>query len=224
MAGTVRVLVVEDEAMVRRLLCRFIRGQEGLTVVGSVGDGQEALDAVETHSPDVVLMDVTLPRLSGDRATQEIVRRFPGVKVLAVSGWGDLGVVSRMMDAGASGYFSKDGDLEELVSAIHSVAQGKSYLCAEIAAKLLASAQPSVGLPAVLEELSATAPGELTSRERAVVQLIAEGFPSREIAIHLGLTEKTVTSYRERIMEKLDLHSIAALTKYAVRHGLTPPK
>jgi DNA-binding NarL/FixJ family response regulator len=224
MARAIRVLVVEDEAIVRRLLCRFIKSQDGLVVVGTAGDGQEALDAVEAHSPDVVLMDVTMPRLSGDLATREIVRRFPDVKVLAVSQWDDLAVVSRMKEAGSHGYFYKDEELDDLVSAISAVADGRCYLSARIAEKLLASTRPSTPNPAPQEELPATAPDELTSRERAVVQLVAEGFTSKEIARHLELTEKTVASYRERIKKKLDLGSVAELTKYAVRRGLTPLK
>lgn len=222
MARIIRVLVVDDEAMLRRLMCRFIAAQDDLVVVGTASDGEEALEAVERCAPDVVLMDVQIPRLSGDLATREIVRRFPEVKVLAVSHWEDLSVVSRMKTAGSCGYFLKDGTPEELISAIRAVAGGRSYLSADLADKLLASRRAPSPLPARLDELPATAPGELTSRERAVVQLIAEGFTTKEIAFHLELTEKTVASYREQILKKLGLGGIAELTKYAVRRGLTP--
>lgn len=221
-ARRIRVIVVDDVPLMRRLIARFLTGVEDIEVVAHAGDGREAINVVEAYPADVILLDVVLPTISGDIATRELIRRFPNLKVLALSAYGDLQLVARMLQAGAMGYALKDASPEELVEAIRMVARGTRYFSPTLASRMLAELGAKRSLPPSYLGPAARALSVLSPRERHVVQLVAEGNRSAEIARMLGVTEKTVSLYRERIAEKLDLHGIASLTKYAVRSGLTP--
>jgi DNA-binding NarL/FixJ family response regulator len=212
-----RVLLADDHGIFLAGLRRLLEQQGDLDVVGVALDGREAVRLAEELRPDVVVMDVTMPGLNGVEATRLIRERVPGARVIALSMHADRAFVMGMLQAGASGYLSKDSAADELVTAIRVVQDGKSYLSPQVTQVVVEnslSRQPARG-------------GEsrplLSNREREVLQLIAEGKSTREIAMFLQLGEKTVETYRRRIMGKLDLRSLAELVKYAIREGLTGP-
>ena len=185
-----------------------------MEVVGEANNGRVALDLTRELSPDVIIMDVAMPGLNGVDATRQIIRDFPGTKVLVLSMHPGRRVITQMLQAGASGYLVKTSVLEDLVRAVRAVVAGHAYLAPEITAGVVDLRRS----PAATGAKSAT----LSDREREVLQLVAEGKSTKEIAAALCVTAKTVETHRHSIMEKLELHSIAELTKYAVREGLTP--
>jgi two-component system response regulator NreC len=170
----------------------------------------------QEQKPDVVVMDVSMPDLNGIEATTQIIESLPETRVIALSMHSDKRFVMGMLRAGASGYLLKDCASQELATAIHQVAGGKKYLSPEITGVVI----DDVLLGALSEEV-ATATSPLSAREREVLQLIAEGWSTKQIASHLYVSIKTIETHRRQIMKKLDLHSIADLTKYALREGLT---
>lgn len=166
-------------------------------------------------NPDIVLMDVTMPDMNGMEATLRIRRAQPEIRIIALSMHCDQGIVQKMLRAGADGYLVKDSGGDEICKAVKAVAQGRSYLCPEVAGLVI---ENYIRNPQKAESGNLDV---LTSREREVLQLIAEGFTSKRIADILNLSVRTVENHRRQIMYKLNLHSVAALTKYAVNEGLT---
>jgi DNA-binding NarL/FixJ family response regulator len=213
----VRVLLVDDHRIVREGLRGLLERRTDLKVVGEAADGEAAIALAREVSPDVVILDVSMPRMNGVEATRRILAERPGVKVLALSMHPDRRYVIEMLKAGASGYMLKDSAFDELIRAIESLMAGRSYL------------SPAVTDMVVREYVSRLPSDEgtvftvLTVREREILQLVAEGMPTKRIASRLAVSVKTVESHRQQIMSKLDLHSVAELTKYAVREGLTTP-
>ena len=209
-----KVLLVDDHKLIRDGL-RAILEREGVSVVGEAGSGREALELSRELRPDVVIMDISMPDLNGVDATKRIVGERPETKIIGLSMRSDHRYVAAMFQAGAKGYLLKNSSFEELIRAIHAVAQQLTYV------------SPAVAGPFVDVTLGRAAPAEagpnkaLSVREREVLQLLAEGKTSKEIATKLSLALPTVESHRRQIMEKLGLRSIAELTKYAVREGLT---
>jgi DNA-binding NarL/FixJ family response regulator len=208
-----RILIADDHQLMREGLRGLLEGEPDMEVVGETESGREVLDLIQKLSPDVVIMDVAMPDLNGVDATRKVTKTAPAIRVLALSMHTDKRFVAGMLNAGASGYVPKDCAFAELARAVRTVAAGKVYLSPAIA-----------GL--VAEEFASRAVKEapaspLTSREREVLQLLAEGRATKEIAGCLRLSVKTVETHRRQMMEKLDLHSVAELTKYAVREGLT---
>ena len=213
----IEIMVVEDHEIVRDGLCILIKEQPDMEIVGVAGDGRTAVELVKKVQPDVVIMDIKMLDLNGIEATRQITRKFPDVKVLALSGYSEKQFVAKMFESGASGYLLKNCTLEELVFAIHSIVANKIYLTPDIAhmvfQKSLNRSPNTMGL-----ELST-----LTSREREVLQLISEDKRTKDIAVRLNISPRTIEVHRHNIMTKLGIHTVAGLTKFAIREGITTP-
>ncbi len=187
--------------------------QADMEVVGEAGNGREAIELVNEKMPDVVVMDIGMPELNGIEATHVIRNSHLTTRVLALSAMCDRRYVVRILEAGASGYVVKSSAGDELVRAIQAVAKGRKFLSAEVADAIIDSYLGN--LPATKSSLSL-----LATREREVLQYLAEGYSSKEIGAKLNISSRTVETHRSNIMSKLDLHSIAELTKFAIREGL----
>jgi two-component system, NarL family, response regulator LiaR len=212
---SVRVLLVDDHRMMREGLRAILERSAMVSSVDDADNGRMALEMVETLRPQVVVMDVGMPELNGVEATRKIKAAFPDIQVVGLSMYADKRYVLGMLDAGASGYVLKGGAAAELVEAIEAVSQGKKYLSPEIA-NLVVEGYLNHQDPVNHPDTSV-----LGGREREVIQLLAEGNSSKEIGVKLGISGVTVETHRRNIMKKLGLHSVAELTKYAVREGLT---
>jgi DNA-binding NarL/FixJ family response regulator len=212
---TVRVLLVDDHTMMRDGLRALLGTASDIEVVGEACEGRKALDLVRTLAPDVVVMDVGMPELNGVEATRRIRAEHERVHVVALSTHTDGRFVNQMLDAGASGYVVKVAAHDELLRAVRAASQGRIYLSPEIAGAVVErSTNP---FPAA--EVSAFS--TLGAREREVLQLVAEGKTSAEVARGMHISIKTVETHRRNIVQKLGLHGTAELTKYAIREGLT---
>ncbi len=212
----IRILLADDHKIVRDGLRSLIEHQPDMEVVGEAQNGRETIELVEELMPDVVLMDVGMPELNGIEATRRITDEHRAVKVVGLSMHSDGQFVTEMLEAGASGYLLKDSAFEELSTALHEVAGDRMYLSPKIAGSAIDEYQ---------RRLSSGASGRsspLSPREREVLQLLAVGLVSKQIAARLGISVKTVETHRSRLMKKLGIHSVAELTKYAIRQGLTP--
>jgi DNA-binding NarL/FixJ family response regulator len=212
----VKILLADDHKILRDGLRMILEQRPGFQIVAEAADGQAAVAAVATTQPDVVVMDMTMPGLNGLEATRRIVADHPQVKVVGLSMHADRRHVVAMLAAGASGYLLKSATADELVQAIEGVCTGRTCLGLDVAAVLVDAVREAA--PALGGEPG----GELSSREREVLQLLAEGRTSKEIAVRLDIAVNTVETHRRQIMTKLNLRTIAELTKYAVREGLTP--
>ena len=212
---SIKVLLVDDHAIIREGLRSLLEKQPDLEVVADADDGRRAIELVRELSPDVVIMDVTMPRLGGIEATRQITGEFPAVKVIALSIHSRRRFVADMLSAGASGYILKECLFDELVQAIRAVSEGGRYLSPRIT---------DVVVDDYVKRLSSGDESplrSLTGREREVLQLVAEGKSTKEISMELHVSTKTIEANRRQIMEKLDIQSVAELTKYAIREGLT---
>ena len=209
-----KVLLADDHKIFRDGLRTLIE-KEGMDVLGEAENGRMAIKLAEKLMPDVVIMDVSMPDMNGIEATRKIIAAIPNVKVIGLSMHSDRRFVLGMLEAGASGYLLKDCAFEELASAIAQVSTGNAYLSPKIA---------DVVVKGYLNKTDDTRPGGagavLTSREREILQLIAEGLTAKEVAAHVFLSVKTVETHRRNIMQKLNMRSTADLTKYAIREGL----
>jgi len=206
----VTVLLVDDHEIVRSGLRALLDRQEGVSVVGEASSGRKAVEQVKELSPDVVVMDLSMPELNGIDATRQVISLKPDVKVIGLSAHNDDRMNVEMLRAGASGFVFKVAAFDELVLAIRSVVQGKVYFSPRIIAKASEQTDESNG-----------AYGALSQREREVLQLLAEGKATKEVAAALHVSVKTVETHRRNLMEKLQMDSVAELTKYAIREGLT---
>ncbi len=212
---TTRVLLADDHKMFRQGLRALIEKEEGLCVVAEAEDGRQAVALAADLSPRVVVMDIGMPNMNGIEATRRIAAADPGVQVLALSMHSDQRFVKEMFAAGAAGYLLKDSAFQELVLAIRTLAQDRTYLSPGVTAAVIkdfVDRRP---------EAEASVFSVLTGRQREVLQLTAEGMSTRDIAAQLSVSVKTVETHRHKVMTKLGVHSIAELTKYAVREGLT---
>lgn len=209
-----RILLADDHEILLDGLRALLEKEPDFEVIGAARDGREAVEKSHSLMPDVVVMDISMPGLNGIDATRQITARRPEVKVLCLSAHAEPRFVEAMLEANASGYLLKDYSHESLVRAIRHVIADEVYIC------------PRVGY-AVVRALKADRPSAastaepLTDREREILQLIAEGHSTKEIAGRLFLSIKTIGTHREHLMEKLGIHSVAGLTKYAIREGLT---
>jgi len=211
----IRILLVDDHKILRDGICSIVKEYPDMDVIGEAADGKTALRLVEELSPDVVIMDISMPDLNGIDATRKIIADHPKIKVIALSMHHDKQFVSEIFKAGASGYLLKDCAFDELEHAVRIVMDGKTYINPQIASLVIESLvnQPQ---PAIQKAFSL-----LTDREREVLQLIAEGQSTKEIASKLNVSAKTIESHRRQVMGKLNIRNVAELTKYAIREGLT---
>ena len=212
---SLRLILADDHKIMREGLRALLAKQKEIEVIAEAESGRSLVELCALLHPDVVVIDISMPDLNGIDATRQIVRDNPTVKVIALSMHSDKKYVKEMLGAGASGYLLKDAAFEELGTAIAAVIKNKTYLSPQITDTVV---RDYVGGSAPAGSAAATA---LSAREREVLQLIAEGKATREIAAKLYVSVKTVESHRKQIMDKLDLNSIAELTKYAIREGLT---
>ncbi len=216
---TITILLVDDHKIVREGLRNLIdRERPGMEVIGEAEEGRMAVQLVREMRPHIVLMDISLSGLNGIDATRQIVADHSGVKVIALSMHSDSHFIAEMFKAGASGYLLKDCAFEELINAIRSVMVNKSYLSPQLAGTMIKDRAQ------LYQTKSPSAFSVLSSREREVLQLLAEGKSTRDIAAGINLSVKTVESYRSQIMQKLNMSSIAELVKYAIRERLTSPE
>ena len=210
-----RVLIVDDHAILRDGLRSLFETKLGYSVVAEAEDGKNAVRLAQEHLPDLVMMDLNMPGMNGIEAARAIVRDRPGVKLIALTMHHDKRYAIEMFQAGAMGYLLKDASFEEVAEAVRVVMNNQRYI------------SPAIGADALkecLDRLAGNQPADapsLTPKEREVLQLLAEGKTNKEIADYLNVSIKTVDNHRQRIMEKLNLHTVAELTKYAVRGGLT---
>jgi len=207
--------LADDHEIMREGICALLRKHPEMEVIGQAADGRSAVDMVKQLQPDVVVMDIGMPNLNGIEATQQMVAENPHIKVMALSTHSDGSVVAKMIKAGATGYMLKESAFSELLDGLRTMAEGKTYLCSKISKVVFAD---YINL---LTNPRNEAIDGLTGREREVLQLVAEGHTTRDIAEALRLSPKTVDSHREHIMEKLGIRNVAGLTKYAIREGLT---
>jgi two-component system response regulator NreC len=214
----IRLLLVDDHAVVRTGLRMLLEDQGGMGIVGEAGTAREALEAVEALSPDVVLMDIGLPDISGIEAARSIKACRPETAVVALTIHEDQEYFFKMLDAGATGYVPKRAAAEELIQAIETAAAGEVYLYPSLA-KLLVKDY----LSSETAERGRQALDGLTAREQEVLTLLADGLSNPEIAEQLTISPKTVARHRENIMQKLNLHSRSELVKYAIRKGIIQP-
>ena len=204
------ILLADDHAVVRRGFGMILAAQRDFKVIGEASNGREAVEMAEKLMPDVVVMDVTMPELNGIEATRRLLKAVPKTRVLALSMHKDSVYVREILRAGAKGYLLKDSSESEFLRAVRSVSLGKGYLSPEVADAVLDDYRKHVTDPIDL----------LSTREREVLQMIAESRTNKEIATALNLSVYTVEAHRGRIMEKLNMHSIGELVRFAVRNGL----
>ena len=211
---TIRVLLVDDHKILRDALKGVLEREQDIAVVGEANDGAEGVRLARELQPDLVLMDIGLPILGGIDAARTLLAEHPQIKVVALSTFSDRRIVLQMLDAGARGYVVKSAGRDELLRAIRAVAYGRTYLCPDASAVLVESLRGK-------KQVENPAGDPIGRREREVLQLLADGHTSPEIGKRLHIATSTVEVHRRNLMRKLELHSIAELTKYAVRNGLT---
>ena len=214
MNNKIRLLIVDDHPIVRRGLRMCLSQQPRIDIIGEAGDGREALNLTRALKPDVLLMDIDMPQMNGMAVTDLLRREMPEVKVLILSMYTNTDYVMRIIQCGARGFVLKESAPEEVLQAVETVAGGGAHFSQEVA---------RVALNQVVRGSNGdgSAPlGRLTNREREVLLQIAEGLSNKEIAIQLTIGVRTVETHRERIMRKLDIHSVAGLTRFAIAHGL----
>ncbi|MET0643151.1 MAG: response regulator transcription factor [Candidatus Binatia bacterium] len=212
---TVRILIADDHKILREGLKSLLEKQPEFAVVAEAQDGLSAISAAKKHKPDIAILDIGMPDLNGIEVTRRIRSEMAETRVIALSMHADRRFVMGILEAGANGYLLKDSAFAELITAVTAVAKGKMYLSPSIAETVVKNS---------LEKLDRKDEGSsvlLSGREREVLQMIAEGKSTKEIALKLFVSTKTVETHRKQIMDKLNIRTVAGLTKYAIREGLT---
>ncbi len=216
----ITVVLVDDHAVVRQGLCAILNKDSRFKVAGQAQNGREAVQLVRTLQPDVVLMDLGMATLNGVEATRQILAENPTVKVLILSAYSGRDNVERMIAAGVAGYIDKESSADILTQAVYAVAHGRKYFSA-VVAKQLHQATEGPGSRGKVKKPNLAA---LSQREAEVLQLVAEGTTSKEIAVELGISIKTVEKHRQGLMQRLNIHEIAGLTRYALAAGVIEGK
>jgi DNA-binding NarL/FixJ family response regulator len=210
-----KLIIADDHSILQHGLCNSLEMETDIRIVGQAESGHEAIELADRLEPDLVIMDVSMPGLNGMEATKQILKKHPHIKVIGLSMHTEKIYVSGMMEAGASGYILKSCSFKELLTGIHTVLAGEIFFCREVM-HLVDNKEIAQGKDEPLSVFSL-----LSRREREVLQLIAEGHKSRMIAKMLSISVKTVDIHRNNIKAKLNIHSIAELTKFAIAEGLT---
>jgi DNA-binding NarL/FixJ family response regulator len=212
----ITVLVADDHSVVREGVRRLIEGEADIQLCGEAADGREVLEQVETHRPNVVILDITMPRLSGLETLERVRSKHPEVKTILLSVHADPPMIQNAISLGVDGYLLKNARSSEILSAIRAVTRGGSYFSPPVAKEIIAqirAPRPATDQPFTL----------LSGREREVLHLIAEGLSAKEIAVQLSISNKTVEAHRTSLMRKLGVRKATELVRYAVRHGLIEP-
>ena len=212
-------MLADDHTVIRQGLRALLSAEEDLEVIGEAENGRQAVALARKSPPDVVVMDVAMPLLNGLEATRQIIRNHPSTKVLVLTSYGDDECVSQMMKAGATGYLIKQTAANDLLKAIREVHRGNAYFSPAVAKRLRDQCRDAFANGSTPRKS-----GELTSREAEVLQLIAEGFSNKQIAAQLTISIKTVEKHRQQVMNKLGIHDVAGLTRYAISKGVIERK
>jgi DNA-binding NarL/FixJ family response regulator len=213
---TINVLLAEDHKMVREGLRTLLEHEQDIVVAGEATTGRQAVELARKLHPDVIVMDIAMPKLNGMEATRQIHRANPDIKILVLSAHSDDAYVEAVMAAGAAGYLIKQTSVHTLIDAIRSVQKGGTFFSPTIAKRLTKKSRESLERKGHSE----TTPPALTSREMEVLQQIAEGAANKQIAAELGISIKTVEKHRDHLMRKLDIHDTAGVTRYAIAAGI----
>jgi DNA-binding NarL/FixJ family response regulator len=213
---TVDIVLADDHHLVRRGIRALLEALPNVRVVGEAGDGREALELIERHRPDIALIDISMPGLNGLEVAERTARSSPGTRVIVLSMHKGEVFVAKAMRAGVAGYLLKDAADEELTLALTAVSRGDVYLSPQISRQVVEQFTRAASEPDPL--------AGLTPRQREILQLVAEGRSSKEIAALLDLSTKTVESHRAQIMERLGVHDVTALVRFAIRVGLVSPE
>jgi len=211
----ISVLLVDDHTVVRQGLRALLQAEEDIEVAGEAENGRQAVGMARKSPPDVIVMDVAMPLLNGLEATKQILKNRPGSKILVLTSYGDDDCIEQLMRAGAAGYLIKQTAANELLKAIREVYRGNAFFSPAIAKRLRDQCREAFSTGNTGRKI-----GQLTSRESEVLQLIAEGFSNKQIASELGISIKTVEKHRQQVMNKLSVHDVAGLTRYAISKGL----
>ena len=211
----IRIVLVEDHTILREGLRALLSADPQFEIVGEADDGREAIRRVDKLAPDLVMMDLSMPRMTGMDAIREIKRRHPATKIIALTVHKAEEYLRTTLQAGADGYVLKDATQVELLLAIQNVLKGKTYLSPSVSDTVIEGY-----LEGKEDQIPSPRLGLLSPREREVLKLIAEGYKNKEIAADLFISLKTVEKHRANLMKKLDLHNAAALTSFAIEHGL----
>jgi DNA-binding NarL/FixJ family response regulator len=207
-----RILLAEDHALVRAGFHALLQNLPGVEVVAEAGDGEEALHLIESHRPDIVLLDITMPRMSGIEVATRATKQFPHVRVIMLSMHANEEYVWESLHAGASGYLLKDASIVELKLALAAVTRGEPYLSSAVSKYVIAGYVRGGGEPNQVDLL--------TPRQREILRLIAEGHTTHDIAVILQISDKTVETHRSQLMRRLSLRDVTSVVRFAIRHGL----
>ena len=217
MTARYRILLADDHALIRAGIRVLLESLPGIEVTGETGDGLDAVERVQRDPPDAILLDITLPGLNGLEVAARIARLDVPTRVLMLSMHASPEYAARALAAGASGYLIKDSAFDELSAALDAIFRGGRYLCRALDPEVVRQLEEGAGKgESVL--------GRLTPRQREILQLVAEGYASREIAERLFLSVKTVETHRGQLMQRLGIFDVPGLVKFAIRHGLVPPE
>lgn len=208
-----RVLLAEDHSLVRAGICALLKNIPWIDVVGEAENGAEALRLIEQHLPDIVLMDIAMPEINGLDVSERVIANHPSVSIIILSMHNNEEYILRALQAGAAGYLLKDASPQELELAIQAVRDGETYLSPAVSQHVISSYVRRVG-----GETAADV--HLTPRQLDVLRLIAQGMTTKQIAMHLNIGSKSVETHRTQLMNKLDIHNVAGLVRYAIRKGL----
>ena len=212
----ITVMLAEDHAVVRQGLCALLKADGAFTMVGEARTGREAVDMARTLRPDVILMDIAMPVLNGLEATRQILAANPAAKIVILSAHSDDEYIERMSTAGVAGFLEKQTSAEILTQAIREVAKGHTFFSPAIAKRL----NDDKNKPRDRDGMVKANAAKLTSREAEVLQLVAEGSANKQVAAELGISIKTVEKHRQHLMDKLNIHETAGLTRYAIAAGV----
>jgi DNA-binding NarL/FixJ family response regulator len=209
-----RIMLVDDHPLIREAIAHLVAGAPEFELIGEAGDGKECLARIEELHPDILILDIAMPHMNGEQVARELHRRYPALKIVALSGYTDRQFVRAMSKAGAKAYVVKSASGRDLIHALRAVASGKNYLSPEVTGAVMKLWEDSAS------SAGSAPPDVLGKREKEVLQLIAEGHRSPAIAEKMGITLATVEAHRRNVLRKLQLHSAADLTRYALRHGI----